>query len=80
MPAYGRDSSYLKLLSNTDLCNVNGFLPVTPMKIDEIESGDNEIERCDVTAWSIFKNWYLILVSIEKGQFRINKKGIHQKR
>lgn len=80
MPAYGRDSSYLKLLSNTDLCNVNGFLPVTSMKIDEIESGDNEIERCDVTAWSIFKNWYLILVSIEKGQFRINKKGIHQKR
>lgn len=80
MPAYGRDSSYLKLLSNTDLCNVNGFLPVTSMKIDEIESGDNEIERCDVTAWSIFKNWYLILVSIEKGQFRTNKKGIHQKR
>ena len=80
MPAYGRDSSYLKILSNTSLCNVNGFLPVTSMKIDEIESGDNEIERCDVTAWSIFKNWYLILVSIEKGQFRINKKGIHQKR
>ena len=80
MPAYGRDSSYLKILSNTGLCNVNGFLPVTSMKIDEIESGDNEIERCDVTAWSIFKNWYLILVSIEKGQFRTNKKGIHQKR
>lgn len=80
MPAYGRDSSYLKLLSNTDLCNVNDFLPVTPIKIDEIESGDNEIERCDVTAWSIFKNWYLILVSIEKGQFRTKKKGIHQKR